>query len=732
MSYIDGDEQIKSLSNDSKILDKLDCYNCTACSYPVEILSINDKENKIKFKCLNPNKKDNHGIQEIAINEYINSMKKNNYLFSQCYICKTLQNEAEDNSIFSYCIKCDKIICNNCINEHLKLNGNNHENMCKDYIIRNNEKGIKCLLHPTEKNIAFCFNCNTHLCNKCLKSKKHIRHRKNDLIEIKLSEEVSKKFNDIINIYEKKREILIQDRKNKELELNNKQKSDIKNVTEENERKIKELKNEYENGKIKNEEICNDDLNEAVNNLDCNKKIKENENLLLINNIVKKAKEIYEDNYYNNNNINNIMYNYYNSDDSYIKNLLNDKDEIHEELIKKEEEERKYKMENPDIEILKSENTESRNMIKKLTEEVEKLKSKSSEKYICKIKTDEEKGYGFLFYIPNPVLAIPGNILKKEDIGTGKEITLSFNNDKIIKVIKMNENRNINIVDRLDGKEVNIITIELNENEDGLEKQKFFNLDSLGRAIKEYFKNKNEIIITLNVDEKDINKDIYFLDNTNGVYIEDGEDIKHIHDNLQELNANNTKLYINNENKDFKKYFNPKEKGVYEIKLDFKIKLKNCSYMFCGCNNITKIDLSFFNAQDVTDMKHMFANCTSLLDMNFSTVNTGNVIDMDSMFSFCSGLKSLSLQFFNTKNVRNMTSMFYGCYSLTMLNLSSFNTQDVVNMKWMFENCSSITSLNLSSFNATNADTYLMFSGCNKLLSCESSDKNIIETFDKK
>ena len=131
------EEPATPMFNDSLMFGNKNCYNCTKCSSSVEILSINEKENLLTFKCLNPIEKDNHNIQTISIAEYINTMKKYTFSCSECSICKKLQNQSKDIPIFSYCIKCDKIICNDCISEHLKLYEKNHPNMSKEYIIKN-------------------------------------------------------------------------------------------------------------------------------------------------------------------------------------------------------------------------------------------------------------------------------------------------------------------------------------------------------------------------------------------------------------------------------------------------------------------------------------------------------------------------------------------------------------------------------------------------------------------
>ena len=913
-SYISDEESATPSMNESIILSKIDCYNCSACSSPVEILSINDKENSLTFKCLNKNKKDNHNVQTMLINEYINSMKKHSYLYSECYICKKIQYHSKNISVFSYCIKCDKVICDDCMDDHLKCNEKIHPNMSKEFIIKNNEKGTKCLFHPREKNIAFCFYCNIHLCNECLKSRKHITHRKNNLVETKPNEKMIEKLNGIISIYAEKIKILSDEKDKKQIELYNKLKKEKKFVKDENESKIKKIKNELKNELIKQEKILNEDLyklkinyekeiklrknmyniiidninkkyeqleefhnsktneelekiqkefNETMDDL-YNIKIKEVGNLLLINNIFKKTQENYEDNYYNNYNIYNIISSYCKSEDPSIKKLLNNGEEI--QLINNHKEEQKYKVENTEVEKLKNENSEKLNIIKTLKVENEKLKSENTEKtniinclserlknessqsveisktfkndngkiksengenliltkifkdeneklnsensekiiinrtykneleklkneipekFICKIKTDEYKGRGFLCNIPNPVLIIPDGILQNEDIEIGKEILIIFYNESIEEKLKIDLNTNINIIDKLRDADVNIIIIDLNKNEEIFQNREFFEFRLFGKVLNDYLKkNKNELIFTLTIIEEEVNKKIYFLDNTNKKYGENEKEVEHKHDNLQELNVNNTKLYINNEKVIFNKFFIPTEKGIYEIKLEFKTKLKNCSYMFCGCKNITKINLSSFNTQNVTDMKYMFHECFSLSALDLSSFNTENVTDMQrmffsciklktlnlesfktekvtnmrSMFNECSSLMSLDLSSFNTQNVTSMYCMFYKCSSLLTVNLKSFNTQNVIdmesmfeecssletlnlfsfntenvtNMKYMFKGCSFLTTLNFSSFNIDNADNKDMFVGCKNLFSFGNSDKNNGGINDKK
>ena len=148
----------------------------------------------------------------------------------------------------------------------------------------------------------------------------------------------------------------------------------------------------------------------------------------------------------------------------------------------------------------------------------------------------------------------------------------------------------------------------------------------------------NEIIITLKIEKEDINKDIYFLDNTDGEYWNGMVYEEHHHDNLKELNELNVELYINNIKYKYKKYFNPKNEGNYEIKLKFNNNITDCSYMFCNCNNITNLNLSSFDTKNVTNMSGMFYYCNKITNLNLSSFDTKNVTNMSDMFWNCNKL----------------------------------------------------------------------------------------------
>ncbi len=91
---------------------------------------------------------------------------------------------------------------------------------------------------------------------------------------------------------------------------------------------------------------------------------------------------------------------------------------------------------------------------------------------------------------------------------------------------------------------------------------------------------------------------------------------------MEELNENNVKIYINDEECHYSKYFIPAKEGLYTIRIEFNIQMKNCSYMFYKYQNLKEADLSSFDTQNVTNMSFMFAYCVNLNLLTLSNLNT--------------------------------------------------------------------------------------------------------------
>ena len=123
---------------------------CPECSSSIEILSINENNNIIEFRCIRENKE-----YTMPIKAYINKIK-----------------EKQEKNI-----------------EELK---------------------DKCKIH-NKNNECYCFDCNCHLCNECLKTRIHINHKKSNIIEIKPVEEELNIVNKVVEDYTAKLEKLKKD-----------------------------------------------------------------------------------------------------------------------------------------------------------------------------------------------------------------------------------------------------------------------------------------------------------------------------------------------------------------------------------------------------------------------------------------------------------------------------------------------------------------------------------------
>ena len=362
-------------------------YNCIDCSSFIEILSINEENNIIEFKCLNKEK--NHEKKIISIKEYLSKME--NY--------------------------------------------------------RQKNIGDRCKEHKNKKYVSYCCDCNIHLCEDCLKTRFHINHNKNNIIEIKpikeelfIIEETIKDYNkkienlrvekinkekEIVNNIKKKKEnenkrikeILKNNNEEKKEELKiNKEKyiSDIEEIKRKYIQEIKERKDKYEkenneiNSKYKLKEKKENQIyefkieeivkkyNEKIKDLKYDIKIENLINLKKISEIVYNTYNAYNDNYYNCVNINNILLSYYKNEN--VKNnimkkiLKNNYEDIIKIILRKKDEDiksnlRKEKIIKENINIKLEEIKEEYNKrIKIILEE----KEKEIENYKLKLKEYEK------------------------------------------------------------------------------------------------------------------------------------------------------------------------------------------------------------------------------------------------------------------------------------------------------------------------------------------------------
>ena len=144
--------------------------------------------------------------------------------------------------------------------------------------------------------------------------------------------------------------------------------------------------------------------------------------------------------------------------------------------------------------------------------------------------------------------------------------------------------------------------------------------------------------------------------------------------------------------------------------------------MFFYCKGLTSIEFSeSFTAASVQFMSEMFKDCSGLTSLDLSKFSPAAITDMSNMFDGCTNLKTIQFGTFTAGSDANMGSMFLNCSSLTTLDLKSFHTANVTNMSHMFEECSALTAIlvnkdNWDVGNVTENNSFLMFSGCSKLI----------------
>ena len=461
--------QVSHLEN--LFIDKQETYSCTECSSNIEVISIDNNEANITFRCLNKDKNNNHQIQKMPISTYLKKMEKNTFLFDKCSICSRDQSSINNFSYLKYCVKCKTTFCNECKEKHINSGDNNH------FFINNNEKGIKCLLHPNNKNTEYCINCKTHLCEECIKTGKHLSHETKSLMHFSNLKEKKEIIEKNIDYLKKTKKQMLENKNSKLNELNDllknkkaeietdlKNKIQLEEIKEKEEIVINESKKKEELEKIKaiyesqikkieieynsKEEIIKKNYRELIEkyknsfNEKMNKirneikiffdekidtKIIKINDLISIYEIIKKTQEKYQDNYYNNINIFNAISSFGKSDNkNELFNLKNEEINFNQSNI--------FDMNNNNNNNLFKLNPKSDNIDSKtfLNKKVKKENTTLSNIKRMKIETDNYKDKDK----DNKIIERSRSVIKKSKRNNINEI-------KEKKVILNNNNKNI-------------------------------------------------------------------------------------------------------------------------------------------------------------------------------------------------------------------------------------------------------------------------------------------------
>ena len=285
-------------------------YCCCFCSSLIEILSINENNDIIEFRCSNKN---NIHEREIKIEEYLKRIKNKNF-----EINKDKCEEHKD--IYqTFCLDCDKHLCNICLEdlshiEHYKIN----------FI---EIQPIQGELETLEKIINY------------YEESEDNKRREKIRIKMKIKE-LSLQYKEKINKIKNKKLKEIEDKKEEELNKNKeKYLKVIETIKKLYEKELKDKKVEYENNqnKIINEykyskekinclyqkkkERLDKKKEDLENKLKSKEKIESLNNIKKINELVYQTYKMFPNNFYNAINVHHLIINYY-KNNAYIKNNI--------------------------------------------------------------------------------------------------------------------------------------------------------------------------------------------------------------------------------------------------------------------------------------------------------------------------------------------------------------------------------------------------------------------------
>ena len=95
--------------------------------------------------------------------------------------------------------------------------------------------------------------------------------------------------------------------------------------------------------------------------------------------------------------------------------------------------------------------------------------------------------------------------------------------------------------------------------------------------------------------------------------------------------------------------------------------------MFKDCISLRNIDLSNYNTKEVTIMSNMLNNWFSEINRCLK-LEYIKAIYIDSMFRRCYTLNEIDLSYFNTQNLKNIKQMLYDYSNLMSIDISSFSS----------------------------------------------------------
>ena len=332
----------------------------------------------------------------------------------------------------------------------------------------------------------------------------------------------------------------------------------------------------------------------------------------------------------------------------------------------------------------------------------------------------------------------------EEQLKIGKEIKITFNDDKISKIIKMDGWRQIYASEKDDITIIEIRDSDKLNNYDALEiDSNIYNNSNHFNFYEEY---NNKIVYILHYPEGNIinfSKNIIIdIDSNNNIYHRCSTEVGS--SGAPILNLENLKVigvHRGYDNFD-KKRFHNETIMKYQNYFDKENKLK------CNIGKIMKESIINFNKEnkiiltvkinkDDIGKKIYFLQHNEGEDFGDHRINLKNLVILinDNIYEsknyfIAKGSGIYHIKIFLKNIIQDYCGLLYGCKNITKIDLSSFDTKNVTDMYEMFYNCTNLTNLDLSSFDTKNVtDMIHMFSGCHNLANLDLSSfdtKNVI------
>ena len=244
-------------------------------------------------------------------------------------------------------------------------------------------------------------------------------------------------------------------------------------------------------------------------------------------------------------------------------------------------------------------------------------------------------------------------------------------------------------------------------------------------SIKNNTNNDNYIEIKINIDNNKIGENIKIFQQSNlykYLFNFEKNDIEVI------VDGENTSIDIFERSKEFKEeekskdcykaqkieynletgyeyFLKFKNEGIHTIKIIFRRKLYDCSFLFNNCKNIIEIDLSNFDCSQVISCESMFDGCISLKKLNLGKLDFSLCKNIKNMFNACENLENLDVSHFNTKNSVTFEQMFCGCKKLKNIDVSKFDSSKCESINSMFRYCENLSETNMINWDMRNLKT---------------------------